>query len=193
MIYDFKANFGTLRRLNELYDVAKDQRNAAGTWYPGRSVTQQQSPVVSNDFLKSLDEGVEAAGLSPDSVRYWSDFNRVYYHPRSLVQIYDTDLGLEQRAFDQWQHGEDLFLTLDRQEELIDRYVRPFVEECDQMQGLQMITSADDGWSGFSAKYIDRLRDDFGKIPIWIWALEHAPATRNKVSQPRSEEHTSNI
>ena len=97
-------------------------------------------------------------------------------------RIYETDLGLEQRAFDSWQHGEDLFQALDRQEELVDRDVRPFVEECDQMQGIQLLTSVGDGWSGFSNKYLDRLRDDFGKIPIWTWALEGSKEGLKKVS-----------
>lgn len=182
MIYDFKANFGTLRRLNELYDVAENQQGAGGTWYGGRLVTQRQPQLPQNDFLQSLSHGGEPAPLSTSSVKYWSDFNRVYYHPRSLVQIYETDLGLEQRAFDSWQHGEDLFNTLDKQEELVDRDVRPFVEECDQMQGFQILTSCDDGWSGFSHKYLDRLRDDFGKIPLWTWALEGGGPSQKKVS-----------
>ena len=186
VIYDFKTNFGTLKRLNELYDVSENQRAEGGTWYGGRSVTQRQPQLPQNDFLRSLNDGGASARLSTSSVQFWSDFNRVYYHPRSLIQIYETDLGLEQRAFDSWEHGEELFQALDRQEELVDRDVRPFVEECDQMQGIQLITSVGDGWSGFSYKYLDRLRDDLGKIPIWTWALDSPKELLKKVSSLRT-------
>ncbi|KAK5013375.1 mtDNA inheritance, partitioning of the mitochondrial organelle, partial [Cryomyces antarcticus] len=50
--------------------------------------------------------------------------------------------------------------------------LRPFLEECDQLQALQIVTGADDAWGGFSAKYLERLRDESGKTSIWVWALE---------------------
>ncbi|KAL1627475.1 mtDNA inheritance, partitioning of the mitochondrial organelle [Diplodia seriata] len=50
--------------------------------------------------------------------------------------------------------------------------LRPFIEECDQLQGLQVLSSVDDAWGGFSSRYVERLRDDFGKLPIWVWGLE---------------------
>lgn len=91
------------------------------------------------------------------------------------MQVYETDINPEQRSFDNWQVGDELYSTLDREHDLFDRDLRPFVEECDQMQGLQMLTSVEDGWGGFSARYMDRLRDEFGKTSIWVWALGEGP------------------
>lgn len=50
--------------------------------------------------------------------------------------------------------------------------LRPFIEECDQLQGLQVLTSVDDAWGGFASRYVERLRDEFGKLSIWVWGLE---------------------
>ena len=105
-------------------------------------------------------------------VRYWSDFNRVYYHPRSVVQLNEFELGSRMRPFEDWTTGEELFMDLDREHDLIDRDVRPFAEECDHLSGLQIFTGADDAWGGFAARYVDRLRDEFGGRSIWVWAIE---------------------
>lgn len=136
-----------------------------------------------HDYQHHLNLGTESSALSADKIRFWSDFNRVYYHPRSLIQIYETELGPEQRAFTTWEAGEDLFESLDRENDLFERDVRPFIEECDQMQGLQMLTSVDDGWSGFASKYMDRLRDELGKGTIWVLACQEASTPQQQVSQ----------
>lgn len=75
-------------------------------------------------------------------------------------------------TFGSWEVGQDLFKALDAQSDLLDRDVRPLAEECDQLSGLQVFTSTDDGWGGFSASYLDMLRDEFGKNSIWVWGLE---------------------
>jgi len=139
--------------------------------------------VEEHDYQHHLNLGTESSALSANKIRFWSDFNRVYYHPRSLVQIYETELGPEQRAFTTWEAGEDLFESLDRENDLFERDVRPFIEECDQMQGLQMMTSVDDGWSGFASKYMDRLRDELGKGTIWVLASQEASTPQQQVSQ----------
>lgn len=74
--------------------------------------------------------------------------------------------------FEDWNVGEDLFGDLDKEHDLLDRDVRPFVEECDQLRALQIFSGADDAWGGFAARYIDRLKDEYGKKSIWVWAIE---------------------
>ena len=74
--------------------------------------------------------------------------------------------------FESWSAGQDLFNDLDKQSDLLDRDIRPFAEECDQLAGLQIFSSTDDAWGGFSSKYTDVLRDEFGKTSTWFWGLE---------------------
>lgn len=74
--------------------------------------------------------------------------------------------------FEQWNGGEDLFSSLDKEHGLLDRDVRPWAEECDQMQGIQIFGSADDAWGGFASRYVESLKDEYGKTPIWFWGLE---------------------
>jgi hypothetical protein len=76
--------------------------------------------------------------------------------------------------FERWSIGEDLFNSLDKEHDLLDRDLRPFAEEADCLQGLQVIASVDDAWGGFAARYMDRLRDEFNKTTIWVWGLEES-------------------
>jgi len=46
------------------------------------------------------------------------------------------------------------------------------VEECDSLQGFQLYSGVDDAWGGWCSRYVDALRDEFGKKSVWVWALE---------------------
>jgi hypothetical protein len=74
--------------------------------------------------------------------------------------------------FEDWTVGEDLFRDLDKEYDLLDRDVRPFAEECDQLRALQLFTGSDDAWGGFASRYVDALRDEYGKTGIWVWGVE---------------------
>ena len=171
VIYDLKGAFGTLRKYNALYELTEDANLGQGLW-DGKEVIQQQTPISQSDYQKKLDAGLPAPKLTTETVRYWSDYNRLFYHPRSIVQLNDYELHSKIMPFEDWNVGEDLFSDLDKEHDLLDRDVRPFAEECDQLRAIQLFTSSDDAWGGFSARYVDRLRDEFGKKSVWVWAIE---------------------
>lgn len=144
-------------------------------------MVQRQATIQQSDYVKSLDEGLEPPRLTTESVRYWSDFNRVYFHPRSIVQLNEYDLNSTLMPFENWDAGEELFKSLDKEHDLLDRDLRPFAEEADQMQGIQLLAGVDDAWGGFAARYMDRLRDEYGKTTIWFWGLEDDIKTAPRV------------
>lgn len=138
----------------------------------GATVIQRDAPIEPHVYQQHLEEGLHPARLYKDSVRYWSDFNRVYFHPRSIVQLNEYELNSSLMPFEQWDAGDDLFSSLDKDHDLLDRDLRPFVEEADQMQGFQVMTGADDAWGGFASRYVERIRDEYGKTAVWVWAEE---------------------
>ena len=83
--------------------------------------------------------------------------------------------------FERWESGEELFAGMDKEHDLLDRDVRVWAEECDQMQGIQVFAGGDDAWAGFAARYVDRLRDEFGKMAIWVWGVEEEQGKGQKV------------
>ena len=177
LIYDFKPRFGTLRRLNELYQVESDDQQEALA-NPAANI-HRQPQIPPHDYQRALSQGIEPPQLTSNSIRYWSDFNRVFYNPKSIAQVYQDDLSPQQTAFQAWTHGEELFQTLNKSKDLLDDEFRPLIEECNQMQGIQLFANVDDGWGGFTSKYLDELRDEYGKGCILVWAVNgrdhHAP------------------
>ena len=132
---------------------------------------QKQPEISKHAFQEFLDEESNDPGLDVGSIRYWSDYNKLFFHPRSIVQLNSSEIsGL--RPFETWQAGEELFDRLDRENEIYDNDFRHFVEECDQLQGLQIFTGVDDAWGGFASRYANKLRDDFEKSSIWTWGAE---------------------
>ncbi|KAK0630824.1 tubulin domain-containing protein [Bombardia bombarda] len=171
VIYDLKGGFGTLKRTNALYADQEDGP-PQGLW-SGPTTTLHQPPIPPSAYLTALDAGLSpATPLHPRDVRYWSDFSRVFYHPRSAIQLNEYELGSSLMPFERYASGEELFSELDKEHDVLDRDLRAFVEEADQMQGVQMVTGLDDAWGGFAARYAERMRDEYGKTPVWVWGVQ---------------------
>jgi len=160
-----------MRKVNALYEPEDDgSLERPGVW-PSKPVIQRAAPIPPSPYQTHLDAGLEPPPLSTSSVRYWSDYSRVYYHPKSLVQLSEFDVNDSLMPFETWQVGMDLFEKLEREADLVDRDLRPFVEECDGLQGIQIMTGIDDAWGGWASAWLERLRDDYGKLSIWTWGL----------------------
>lgn len=154
----------------------------------GNVALQQDPKIEQSEYQKNLDDGVlQPPTPDPKTIRYWSDFNRVFYHPRSIIQINDYELGSQINPFEKWENGTELLTALGRDEDLLDRDLRPWAEECDQMQAIQTWVSADDAWGGFAARYAERVRDDYGKIEFWSWGIEQERSGMTKVCEPSSK------
>ncbi|OAA71938.1 Tubulin/FtsZ, GTPase domain protein [Akanthomyces lecanii RCEF 1005] len=172
VVYDLKGGFGSLRKINALYDVEPDADAMASALWAGKSTVHKQEPLQQSAYLQSLDAGSKPDKLSKSNVRYWSDFSRAYYHPKSLNQLYDYELHSSIQPFERFDMGKELFHTLDKEQDIVDRDWRPFVEECDHMQGIQVLATIDDAWGGFASSYLETLRDEYPKQCIWVWGLQ---------------------
>ena len=172
LIYDLKGAFGTLRRENALYTLENPEDSPGQSQWSGRTNILKEPAIPQSTFQQHLDQGLEPPPLSTSSVRFWSDYNRNFYHPRSIVQIQEYELNSSLMPFERWATGDELFANLDREHDLLDRDLRPWLEECDQLQAVQIFTSADDAWGGFASRYLERIRDELGKTSVWVWASE---------------------
>ncbi|KYG40862.1 hypothetical protein M433DRAFT_159801 [Acidomyces richmondensis BFW] len=172
LIYDLKGAFGTLRRENALYSLQHtEQSTQSGIGWGGAIIPLQLPPITPHVYQQALDQGQEPPQLRKETVRFWSDYNHIFYHPRSIVQLHDYELNSSLMPFELWSTGEELFETLDREQDLLDRDLRPFLEECDQLQGVQIFSGIDDAWGGFASKYVEQIADDLGKGCRWMFGL----------------------
>ena len=100
-----------------------------------------------------------------------------------MIQINDYELGSTLMPFEKWESGVELYERVDKDEGILDRDVRRWAEECDQMQGFQVYAGADDAWGGFASKYLEDLRDEYGKVGIWLWGLEEPVGRGSRVGE----------
>lgn len=112
----------------------------------------------------------------------------MYYHPRSIVQLHEYELASTLAPFERFEAGEELFASLDREHDVLDRDLRPFAEEADQMQGIQVMAGMDDAWGGFAARYLERLRDEYGKVAVWVWGVEEEGRGLSRVSSVQCDD-----
>ncbi|NXU68990.1 MSTO1 protein, partial [Horornis vulcanius] len=115
--------------------------------------------------------GAAPAGAQDSpSVRLWSDYLNVHLHPKSVHVIrqylHDGDCGCLE-AFGQ---GESLLQDPACVEELEDR-LHFFVEECDYLQGFQVLCDLHNGFSGVGAKVTELLHDEYSQKGILTWGL----------------------
>ncbi|KAI9889499.1 MAG: mtDNA inheritance, partitioning of the mitochondrial organelle [Vezdaea aestivalis] len=165
LIYDLRDNFGSMRQINALYEIAGDSEPL---WdQPATVITRP--PVEPHRYQQTLESGLVPPRLSDETVRYWSDYNRVFYHPRSIIKIDEQQFGSRAAPFEKWETGDEIFETLDKESDLLDRDFRPFLEESDALQGVKILSSIDDAWGAFTARYLEQLRDDLGKTSIWVF------------------------
>ena len=173
LIYDLKGAFGGMRKINALYEPENDRnvQDQAGVW-PSKPILHQAAQTIPQSaYQEHLDAGLDPPPLSTSTVRFWSDYNRVYYHPKSIIQLSEFEVNDTLMPFEKWEVGMELFGKLEREVDLVDRDLRPFIEECDQIQALQMITGVDDAWGGWASGWLERMRDEYGKMSIWTWGL----------------------
>ncbi|MCJ1251508.1 mtDNA inheritance, partitioning of the mitochondrial organelle [Trapelia coarctata] len=171
VIYDLKGGFGSLKRVNELYELEADREGRGGVWN-GPTIIQTAPIIPPSPYISSLSASTNPSRPTISTVKYWSDFSHIYFHPRSVVQLNDYSLGSSLQPFENYTSGDELFDGLDKEHDLLDRDLRLWAEECDHMQGVQVFTGADDAWGGFAARYVERIRDEFGKVGIWVWGIE---------------------
>lgn len=122
MIFDLKGGFGSLKIINKLYE-SYEAEEASDTW---SNVERHIQPVYpQNEYLKSLNEDEPSqARLDADIVQTWSDFNHMYYHPRSLIQLNSYMLESENMPFDTYTKGREAFEQLEHDKDTFDDHFR---------------------------------------------------------------------
>jgi len=113
------------------------------------------------------------------NTKYWSDFLNPYLHPKSIVELQQYNHnGID---FNTFTEGMDIM----KNDRVFDEYetsIHHFAEECDTLQGFQMLFDGHNGFAGASSKMIENLRDEFGnKVPVQMY--QFGPIVRQNLNQ----------
>ncbi|KAJ3178326.1 Protein misato 1 [Geranomyces variabilis] len=187
VILDLKGSLKTLKKVSPLYEAADDDGSSAAATWGGKVERHAQEPYAKNDFLTHLDENAShSSSTEPaqsfsthleSSVTVWSDFNKLYYHPKTVVEVphflHDDDL----KPFSAFTQGLDVMADHDFRDEFLEERMRFFVEESDSLQGFNLIADATDGFAGITANLLEYISDEFSKKSAMTFGV-HPPFDR---------------
>ncbi|KAL3234553.1 Protein DML1 [Nakaseomyces bracarensis] len=137
----------------------------------------------------ALDNGTQPPKLNKENTKYWSDYSRMIYSPSSLNILNDWYHNTEnpnrpdykklgERSFDKYFVGYEEFKN-NYLQDFFDNNMHRKLEECDSLQGFNIITDMDNGWGGFTSALLTELKDDLPKNSYFTWAFhEEDPYTK---------------
>ncbi|XP_064226767.1 protein misato homolog 1 isoform X1 [Aotus nancymaae] len=205
ILMDLKGSLSSLKEEGGLY---RDKQLDAAIAWQGKLTTHKEELYPNNPYLQDFlsAEGVLSSdgvwrvksipndkGLPPltmsatpkplipteGSIRVWSDFLRVHLHPRSICMIQKYNHDGEAGRLEAFGQGESVLKEPKYQEELEDR-LHFYVEECDYLQGFQILCDLHDGFSGVGAKAAEMLQDEYSGRGIITWGLLPGPYHRGE-------------
>ena len=153
--------------------------------WSGSSKEFKVEPEKKNEFLKDLEEDEndedkidEEDSSKPKSykldeeIKTWSDYRRLLYHPK-------TCLPLNYRYYsDSWLMTSNDAKSCGFFEDFEDK-IRFYAEECDFLQGFNLITEFENGFGGISSSCLEYLSDEFGGKEIASFLT--APPTSSSI------------
>jgi hypothetical protein len=165
----------------------EEEEDSSGQWSSlegkedGRQRTQQQQ-VRQQEVEK--EQGGEL--FEENTVKYWSDFSRLNFHEKSMSHVrgvYD-----QKEDFKRFTQGPGLLSRESEDfEEMTDR-MRFFAEECDTLQGVQVLSEYDSGFGGLTVQYLESIRDDYGeKLPIYANLVDQSSIMKAAFMEQKSQ------
>ncbi|KAH0515246.1 Protein misato-like protein 1 [Microtus ochrogaster] len=185
ILMDLKGSLNSLKEEGGLY---KDRQLEAAVAWQGKLTTHREEEYPKNPNLQDLlsAEGVlNTDGVwrtkpiqngKENGVRVWSDFLRVHLHPRSIFVIHKYNHDGETGRLEAFGQGEGILKEPRYLEELEDR-LHFYVEECDYLQGFQILCDLHDGFSGVGAKTAELLQDEYSGRGVITWGLLPVPSS----------------
>lgn len=146
-------------------DVNKARQNIA---WDENSVEVQQTERYENT-VDAVVEGKQNIVLD-NNVSVWSDFSYSRFHPRTVNIIRDFEHEKEERAFDVFPLGRDLWKEEQFQDDFVNK-TRQYLEECDNFQGFQVLLDANNAFCGLATSCLEYLQDEYERKAIFAIPL----------------------
>ena len=102
-----------------------------------------------------------------DQVEVWSDYLLARYHPKTNIVINEYQHKNKLYPFDVFGLGQQVWKSTSNDAfeilgETVEDHLRFFAEECDNLQGFQLLYDSHDAFAGLSASLVNHLADDYG-------------------------------
>lgn len=124
---------------------------------PPASVCEYQQDLMKN-AVNLQDKDYNLA----ESCNSWADYLYARYHPRSFNVLQGIVRQSDVQVLGTHTAGVELWQAPSFCEEFCDR-IRLYVEECDGLQGFQVLFDIDDGFSGLATQCLEHLNDEYSR------------------------------
>lgn len=182
LLVDLKGAFGYLKEEGSLYDTQSKEVQQS-LWDDEKVEILKEETIDKPQFIKSLDEPSTTSDSASTSfnlennINSWVDYLVPRFHPRTVNVIKQYRHNDTMHPFNVFTYGSNLWNTEQFSDDFSER-IRAYVEECDLMQGFQVILDSVDGFAGIGTSCIQYLRDEYGK------SIMSFPCMDSKKSEP---------
>lgn len=177
-VIDSSGAFGALSTQAGIVRPSRSESQIASAWDGSCQVIERETVHPSQYVRHTLEHGDDEAMSSScrtdnsryppvDDIKYWTDYSNVPLHPRSSFEL--PGIHHEVSNMQYFVSGEQIAKPL---LEDMFRDLRHFVEECDSLGGLNVITNADDAFSGICSAYLEHLLEELGShLPVLVFGI----------------------
>ncbi|KAJ1826987.1 mtDNA inheritance, partitioning of the mitochondrial organelle [Coemansia sp. RSA 2599] len=141
----------------------KAAQSAEATW------NGQEIEVHAQQQQQRRRRSTSSPGTDESTIRYWTDFSDLRYHPRTLNSVSGLEFGSSLGEMNTFIEGQRVFEGEDSRDEVLEGRFREFAEECDLIQGFQVLADACGGFAGYASAYLQRVREEYPKSPIVLY------------------------
>lgn len=173
VLIDLKSNMKSIRKECPLYHFPKEESNPL---WDGPVDVVQESPIKKNPFLEvqtsELAKGDDNADSERDAVQAsnlynfdtpttsWCDFLKTNLHPRSFCLLNEM-ASEDKNPLEIYSSGHEVYKKNGK--DMIEDSIRRMAEECDYLQGFQLIFDSCNGFSGITSLVMQHLDDEYSR------------------------------
>lgn len=198
ILADLKGSCGSLPFHTSLYEevTTPDVSEDTVLWPSEKIQVHYENKNEKNDFLVDLEnqeskmnvdefppfmESARRYNLN-DQVRVWSDYLGTKFHPRTITIINEYHHNNSGGGFTTFSQGIDVWKTELFTEEWTNK-LRAYAEECDYLQGFQVLFDLVDGFSGLSFSALTYLQDEYPSKSIFCFPNMSSSYPEDKLNQ----------
>ncbi|KAJ1954550.1 mtDNA inheritance, partitioning of the mitochondrial organelle [Linderina pennispora] len=164
LAFDMASNFGLLTIGDE--DGNEDETRQIAMQWEGQTETHRAQQPNTSEFQR--DHSVE---IEPRDIRFWSDFGEVRYSSHSLHPVSGIAHGNSLGEMNTFHEGLDVIDGEDRAGDVMDGDFRRVAEDCDCLQGFQVMADMYGGFAGYGCGYLARIRDEYPKKSVLLYSI----------------------
>lgn len=174
LLVDLKGSLKTLSQCGDLYDGVPEPNTSNALWNEENVDVQQENVPPKNKLQEALSQNANVSSVQSkhleNDVEVWSDFLYARFHPRTVNVINEYSHNSEENPFDVFHLGREIWKKSDLEDEYTDR-LRCYAEECDYLQGFQILTDPINAFGGVTSSCLEYIKDEYDKKAVLSFPL----------------------